>query len=144
MSIEMTNTNPQAHRWWRSTLAVFLGLLTIVVLSIATDSLLHATGVFPPVGQPMSDALFLLALAYRALDSIIGCFLAAWLAPNRPLAHGLALGGVGVVISLAGVVATWGGDPALGPLWYPVALVLIALPCGWLGGVLFQRWRPAR
>ena len=27
----------------------------------------------------------------------------------------------------------------LGPLWYPIALVLTMLPCAWLGGVLFAR-----
>jgi len=41
--------------------AVLAGLLAIIILSSATDMVLHATRVFPPSGQPMSDALFLLA-----------------------------------------------------------------------------------
>jgi hypothetical protein len=45
--------------------AVLAGLLAIIILSTATDAVLHATGVFPPSGQPMVDAFFLLATAYR-------------------------------------------------------------------------------
>src|SRR5215218_10560644 len=41
--------------------AVLAGLLAIIILSSATDMVLHATRVFPPSGQPISDALFLLA-----------------------------------------------------------------------------------
>jgi len=26
----------------------------------------------------------------------------------------------------------------LGPKWYPIAIVVTALPCAWLGGVLFR------
>lgn len=138
MSGTLTNTSSQPHRIGRSILALFTGLLVIVVLSSATDALLHATGIFPPVGQPMSDALFGLAFAYRALESILGSYISAWLAPNRPIAHALALGGVGVVFRLIGVLVSW-GNPVMGPLWYPLALLLIALPCGWLGGVIYNR-----
>ena len=45
--------------------AVLAGLLAVVILSTATDMVLRATGVFPPSGGPMTDALFLLATAYR-------------------------------------------------------------------------------
>ena len=37
--------------------------------------------------------------------------------------------GVGVAIA----------KPELGPLWYPIALVLTGLPCVWLGGVLYRQ-----
>jgi hypothetical protein len=53
---------------------------------------LHATGVFPPFGQPMADALFLLATAYRIVYGVAGCYLTARLAPDRPMRHALALG----------------------------------------------------
>ena len=45
--------------------AVLAGLVTVFVLSMGTDALLHASGVFPPFGQRMPDSLFLLATAYR-------------------------------------------------------------------------------
>jgi len=124
------------RRTLRSIGAVLVGLLAIVIISIATDSAMHATGVFPPFGEPMSDALFLLATAYRIVISVAGCYIAAQLAPDRPMRHALALGVVGVVVSSAGAVATWNGGPAFGPHWYPLALIALAMPCAWLGGKL--------
>jgi len=116
--------------------ALFAGLLVVVVLSTGTDALLHATGVYPPAGLPMSDALFLLATAYRLAFGTLGSLVAARLAPVRPMWHAVALGAVGTVLALAGLLATW--NAALGPRWYPVALVVTALPCGWLGGRLAE------
>src|SRR2546425_413269 len=84
--------------------AVLAGLLAIFVLSTATDVALHATGVYPPWSERMSDALFLLALAYRIVYGVAGCYIAARLAPDRPMQHALALGAVGVVFSTAGAV----------------------------------------
>jgi len=46
--------------------AVLAGLVTLAVLSLGTDVALHASGCYPPWGEPMADALFL-ATAYRIL-----------------------------------------------------------------------------
>jgi hypothetical protein len=115
------------------------GLILIVVLSIGTDAALHAAGIFPAPGQPMSDALFVLAAAYRIVFSVAGCYLAARLAPDRPMGHALALGVLGVVVSAAGAAATWNKGPEFGPHWYPLLLVVVALPCAWLGGKLSEK-----
>ncbi|MDQ3949140.1 MAG: hypothetical protein M3282_02240 [Gemmatimonadota bacterium] len=136
MTIPTTNTSARPRRLWRSAAAIVAGLLAIVVLSTATDVVLHATGVFPPAGQPMSDALFLLATAYRIVYGVAGCYLAARLAPDRPMQHALTLGIVGLVVSTAGAVATWNRGPTFGPKWYPLAVIAIALPCAWAGGRL--------
>ena len=124
--------------------AVLAGVIAVVVLSLGTDMVLHATGVFPPWGQPMSDALFLLATVYRTIYCIAGSYIAARLAPNRPMAHALVLGVMGFIISTAGAVATWNRGPELGPHWYPVALIVTAIPCAWLGGKLRVMQLPAR
>lgn len=135
---------PPRRRILRGIGAVGAGFLTIVVLSLGTDVALHAAGVFPPWGQTMGDGLFALATAYRILFSIVGCWVAARLAPDRPLRHALWLGGVGIVVSGAGAVAAATQGPALGPLWYPLALVAVTFPCAWAGGTLGGRPRPAR
>jgi surface polysaccharide O-acyltransferase-like enzyme len=116
--------------------AFFAGLLATVILSIGTDLLLHATDVFPPVGQPMSDNLFVLATLYRTVYSIFGAYLTARIAPAHPMKHALILGAVGTVIATIGLVATWNKGPEFGPKWYPVALVLLSVPQCWLGGKL--------
>jgi hypothetical protein len=119
---------------WRSAGAVFAGLITTVILSTAADAILHGTGIFPPIGQPMSDALFAFALAYRIFFGITGSYIAARLAPNRPMAHAFVLGIIGSVLATAGAIATWNAGPAFGPHWYPIALIATALPCAWIGG----------
>jgi hypothetical protein len=122
------------RRIGRSVLAVLAGFFVILVLSLGTDIVLHAAGVYPPWGQSMADSLFGLATAYRIVYGILGCWVAARLAPDRPMAHALALGAVGVVVSLAGLVYAQKQGPEFGPLWYSLAIVAISLPCAWIGG----------
>jgi hypothetical protein len=50
--------------------------------------------------------------------------------------HALILGAIGVAASLAGVVMAWNRVAEFGPRWYPVALVVLAMPQSWLGGQL--------
>ena len=140
----VSETQHRPRRILRRIGAVLAGLLAIVILSSATDMALHATGVFPPSGQPMADALFLLATAYRIVYGVAGSYLAARLAPDRPMQHALALGVVGLAISTAGAVATWNAGPAFGPKWYPLAVIAIALPCAWAGGRLREMQVRAR
>jgi hypothetical protein len=128
-------------RFGRSVGAVFAGLVAIVVTHTGTDAILHATGVFPPAGQMMSDALFGLATAYRIFFEVLGAALTAYLAPARPLKHTLVLGTIGIVASSAGLLATLGGGPELGPLWYPLALMATSLPACWLGARLVSSRR---
>jgi surface polysaccharide O-acyltransferase-like enzyme len=120
----------------RSIGAIVAGLLVIVVLSVGTDVILHATGVYPPWFHYMPDSLFLLATAYRSLYSVLGCYITARLAPDRPMRHALILGVVGVVLSTLGAISTWNQGPEFGPKWYPITLVVISIPLAWVGGEL--------
>jgi hypothetical protein len=124
---------------WRSIAAVFAGLVVSVLLSIGTDVLLHTTGVFPATGKPMSDGLFLLATAYRTVYSIFGCYLAARLAASKPMRHAWILGAIGLILSLIGLLKTWNRGPEFGPKWYPIALIVLALPSAWVGGKFGSR-----
>ena len=120
----------------RSILAVLAGLLFILVVTTLVDLALHRAGVFPPMKQPISDRLALLATSYRVVISVAGAWLTARLAPDKPMKHALILGGIGVVLGLVGVVATW--DMGLGPRWYPILLVVLALPQCWAGAKLYE------
>jgi hypothetical protein len=124
------------RRMGRSIGAVLAGILVGVIITIATDALMHVIGVFPPLGQPMSNQLFALATAYRIVYGVLGSYVIARLAPDRPIPHALVGGVVGVVVSTVGAAVTWNHVPSLGPHWYPVALIVTALPCAWLGGKL--------
>ena len=43
-------------------------------------------------------------------------------------------GAIGLVLALVGAVATWSHPEKFGAHWYPVALVIPALPTAWAGG----------
>jgi hypothetical protein len=120
----------------KSTWAVVAGVLFIIVVTTLVDIVLHVTGVFPPMGQPMGDALALLATSYRILISVGGAWLTARLAPDKPMKHAMILGYVGVALGLVGLVATW--NMGLGPRWYPIALVVLAIPQSWAGGRIYE------
>ena len=134
----MAETNSHPRRVLRSVGAVGAGFLMVVILSLGTDMVLHSTGVFPPWGQATSDQLFVLATAYRTLFGVAGSYMTARLAPDRPMGHALAGGTIGLLICVAGAVATWNRGPAFGPHWYPLALVTTALPQSWVGAKLHE------
>ena len=124
------------RRMGRGICAVLAGILTDIVLSSGTDLMPHGAGVFPALGQPMSDTLFLLATAYRTVYGVAGAYITARLAPNRPMQHALVLGALGVAVCSVGAAITSNKGPAFGPHWYPLALVVLALPPAWAGGRL--------
>jgi hypothetical protein len=125
----------------RSAGAIAAGFIVTAVLSLAADGVMHATGVFPPLAVTMSDRLFVLATAYRIVFTVLGGYVTAWLARSRPMWHVMILAGIGVVAAAAGVAVSWNAGPALGPKWYPIALLVTAVPCVWLGGRIATRRR---
>ena len=118
----------------KSILAVVVGALAVIGVTTLVDGLLHVVGVFPAIDQPIDDRLALLATSYRIVIGVGGAWLTARLAPNRPMMHAMILGYIGAVLGLVGVVATW--NLGLGPRWYPIALVVLAIPQSWAGGKL--------
>jgi hypothetical protein len=112
--------------------AVLAGLVIIFVLSHATDFPLEKFGIMK---LPFSDNptwFILLVLFYRLTYSVIGCIITATLAPSRGYFHAMILGGIGTVLGTLGLIAMWEQEPK----WYPIALIVFAMPCAWLGGKL--------
>lgn len=117
----MTETRPH-RRIGRSVLAVLVGMVVDVALTM--------------VGF---DGALLLATLYRTVYGVLSSYITAWLAPSRPMGHALVGGGIGLAASIVGAVVTWNKGPAFGPHWYPLALVVLALPTAWVGGKLRMR-----
>ena len=138
----MTRAKQQDHWVLRSISAFLASFITVVVLSLGTDELMHRLGLFPALGHPITDSrLLALAFGYRLIYGVLGGYLIARLAPLAPMGHALLYGVVGLALSTAGAIVMWG----VGPNWYPVALAVTALPCAWLGGALgFRRRRTYR
>ena len=121
----------------KSFLAVLAGLVFVVAVTTIVDIALYYSGIFT-TGK-MTTMHWLAALGYRVVISAFGCWLAAKLAPAKPMKHALILGGIGTLIAIVGAVATWNAGTEFGPKWYPLSLVITALPCAWLGGLLASR-----
>lgn len=114
--------------------AVFAGILTVVVLSIVTDSILESIGLFPP---PSDAGLFVpwmlaLALAYRTVYAGLGGFVTAALSPHKPMRNVKILLVIGTIMGILGVFAGWN----LSQHWYPIALVFTSAAAVWYGGKL--------
>jgi hypothetical protein len=92
MTTQTATLSAPPRRLARSIAAVVAGFVAVVVLSLATDQVMHVVNVYPPWGQPMRDpGLLLLALGYRSIYNVVGGFLAARLAPGEPMRHAIAL-----------------------------------------------------
>ncbi|MBP6546472.1 MAG: hypothetical protein KA220_07130 [Phenylobacterium sp.] len=137
MTIEVTDKTAGVRLRLQSVVALLAGFAAVVVLSLAADTVFHMLGVYPAGGQAMNEVGDnVLALAYRCVFGTLGSYIAARLAPARPMRHALILGAMGTALATLGVVATWNLN--LGPHWYPIALVVTALPCAWIGGALYR------
>ena len=132
MKTGLTIGAARPRRVGRSVLALFVGFVAVVVLSLGTDLALHVAGLWPSLGQSMSGRQLLFATVYRTIYGVIGAYIVARVAPYRPVGHALISGVVGTVVSIAGAAATW--NNGLGPHWYPLALIFGALPSAWVGG----------
>jgi hypothetical protein len=109
--------------------AVLLGFITVFVLSILTDLVLHKAGLMP-YGTGLGTGWLLIALAYRTAFTILGGYITAKLAPQNPMKHAIILGCIGMVAGTIGAIMM----SDLGPAWYAWGLVVLAVPSTWLGG----------
>ena len=123
--------------WIASAVAVAVGFTVTAIASIAADAAMEAAGVFPRTPQVMPDPLFAVAAAYRAIFTVVGGYVTARLAPDRPMRHAWLLAGIGLAAGLASLIAYYGdGRAELGPAWYAISIPVEAIPCVWLGGRL--------
>ncbi|HET7176871.1 MAG TPA: hypothetical protein VFK21_12820 [Gammaproteobacteria bacterium] len=119
--------------------AVAAGFVAVFVLSLLTDAVMMGLHLFPAPDHPelCTDFHYLIITLYTAVYSVAGGYLTAWLAPAKPIQHALALGVLGLLASLLGSAANWG--KAAGHEWYPIALIVMAIPTCWLGAWLYLK-----
>jgi len=126
---------------FKSVIAVLAGFIFILITHTGTDTILESAGVLPKGNLFVGTGLILLVLGYRAVFSLVGCYLTARLAPQKPMKHALVLGSIGLIISSVGAIML----SHLGPGWYAWTLAAISLPVAWMGGKLHEvRLRKSR
>jgi hypothetical protein len=123
--------------WLASAGAVAAGFLVTAVASTAADAVMHAAGIFASSPRVMSDPLFALASAYRALFTVAGGYAhrpsgarpahAPCLDPGRDRSR-RGTGGPHRLLH-----HRWA---ELGPAWYAISIPIEAIPCVWLGARL--------
>ena len=116
--------------------AVLAGFVLGAVLSIGTDFLMDKMGIMSMENFKQTPFLIICTvIMYRFIFNVIGSYLTARLAPNKPMKHVIIIGVIGTVLGLLGSFAMW--DKAIS--FYNVAIILISLPSAWLGGQLFLK-----
>jgi hypothetical protein len=125
-------------RGGRSVLAVVAGLLTTALLSLIIDEILHRARVFPPWGQPyFGTRPYVLAVTYRSIFNVVGFLITARLAPRHPSRHVVVLAAIGFAVGLLSVIPAV--TAKLGPVWYPVALALMTVPCASMAVAILRK-----
>jgi hypothetical protein len=115
--------------------AILAGMVFIVVTHTATDFILESLGIFTPPSQGFHTTwMVVTATIYRSIFTVAGGYLTAALAPNRPMLYAVILSAIGIAAGTAGAIVTI--PLGIAPLWYPIALIVLALPCTWLGAKL--------
>ncbi|MEJ5367896.1 MAG: hypothetical protein WHT08_06235 [Bryobacteraceae bacterium] len=110
---------------WRSLAAVFGGWAVIQLLVIATDEILIRIAPVPPEsGLMMTDRMAAARLLVGAVCTMIGGWLTAHLAPERPWRHAAYLIVLGETMGLVYAASSVGELP----LWYIAALLLVYPP----------------
>ena len=121
----------------RSIGAILFGFILIACLSFGGDALMRAfmPSAFASGYMNASVGLLLAVQAYVSVFAILGCYVAARLAPNHPMRHALILGLLGLLFNLVGTYMMWDTAPA----WYHVLALALVMPLAWTGGWLRER-----
>lgn len=108
----------------KSTGAIVVGFILVAVLSVGTDTILEATGVFPPITQPQlyTSGHLLFALIFRTVYAGIGGYITALLSPGKSMRDAKILASIGFFVAVIGALSHLN----LGNVWYPILLAILS------------------
>jgi hypothetical protein len=120
----------------RSILAVVAGFLVTGILIFATTAGVVATnpGAFDARSVPTTTGMLVAMHLYVAVYALLGCWVAARLAPSHPMRHAMIVAVLGVIVNAANP-SIW----STYPLWSNIVSVGSPLLLGWLAGTIRER-----
>ncbi len=119
----------------RSIWAVLAGYLTLAILVMLL--LMIVLAIVPRWQASVSSDYLAANIMLSIISAMAGGWVCARLAPDRPLAHGLALGIISLVLGVLYALDTpLGAGRTAPPQWYGVLLALLALPSVLAGTML--------
>lgn len=105
--------------------AVVTGFVFVVIISVVTDTILIKTGIMQQPFELNPAWFIVLVIVYRCVYAMIGSYITARLAPDKPMRLVMIGGAIGFAISIIGLIVMWDQSPH----WYGIALIITALPC---------------
>ena len=118
----------------KSVIAIIVCFMVGALLCIITDILLDKIGYMKAESfKENSPWVILVVIIYRFIYNVIGCYVAAAMAPARPMRHAMIIGVIGLVLGTLGSIVMW--DKAVA--WYNISIILISVPCAYIGGQLY-------
>jgi hypothetical protein len=117
----------------KSIWAIFAGFIIVAILSVVTDMIFSLFDIFPI----MTNFSLFVAFIYRSIYTIVGGYVTASLAPNKPMRHVIILGYIGTFFAIVGVIVGW----KLSAHWYPVLLALTSFLFIHMGGRIRLRMK---
>jgi hypothetical protein len=123
------------NKFLKSVGALLAGFLIAVIPTIITDMIMEKTGFMktkPFDANPVW--LIFIVILYRCIFNTIGSYFTAKFSPVRPLRLAMIGGFIGLIVSIIGLIVMWDVPPH----WYPITLAVLALPCAWIGGTLYE------
>jgi hypothetical protein len=118
----------------RSLWAVLAGWILIGILAFGSQQIMHSMSpwAFDAKGGTSNVPMLLLGLILSCVFGIVGCYVAARLAPSNPMGHAMALGVIGLLVSGLGSYMLWGHNPD----WFNLVNPILIIPLAWIGGRL--------
>ena len=106
--------------------AILAGFIFIGVTHSGTDFALESLGIFtPPTVRFDTTWMVVTATIYRNVFMIAAGYLTAAIAPEPKMRAVIILGVIGILLGIAGIFVNLKYD--LGPMWYPIALVVLRI-----------------
>jgi len=109
----------------RSIVAVIVGY---IIFAVSVLAFFQMSGQPPHQAAPLS--IMVESTAVGTIFSLLGGYVAAWIAQRRPIAHGVGVAAVLAIGATVSLLSTLGK----GAVWSQVAALVLMTPCAVIGG----------